>query len=79
MIIKKQILKPANWDDFEHLCKRLWGELWNCSDRIKGMVGKAKLNMALTSMPIVFLIMVTVEFNVKEKMNILMRNSQRLK
>lgn len=35
MIIKKQILKPANWDDFEHLCKRLWGELWNCSDRIK--------------------------------------------
>lgn len=35
MIIKKQILKPANWDDFEHLCKRLWGELWNCNDRIK--------------------------------------------
>ena len=30
-----QIQPPANWQDFETLCKKLWGEIWNCSDTIK--------------------------------------------
>lgn len=29
------IKKPENWQDFESLCKKLWGEIWNCSDTIK--------------------------------------------
>jgi len=24
--------RPANWQDFESLCKKLWGEIWNSSD-----------------------------------------------
>ena len=30
-----QIKKPENWQDFELLCKKLWGEIWGCSDTIK--------------------------------------------
>lgn len=29
------IMKPKNWQDFEKLCKLLWGEVWNCEDNIK--------------------------------------------
>ena len=29
------IKKPENWQDFEMLCKKLWGEIWDCSDTIK--------------------------------------------
>lgn len=29
------IKKPENWQDFESLCKKLWGEIWDCSDTIK--------------------------------------------
>lgn len=34
MIAPSQIKKPENWQDFEKLCKLLWGELWDCSDTI---------------------------------------------
>ncbi|KPH13391.1 hypothetical protein [Chryseobacterium sp. ERMR1:04] len=27
--MQKQIPKPANWQDFESLCKLLWGEIWS--------------------------------------------------
>lgn len=27
--------KPSNWQDFEKLCKLLWGEIWACEDSIK--------------------------------------------
>ena len=30
-----QIQPPANWQDFETLCKKLWGEIWGCTDTIK--------------------------------------------
>lgn len=33
--MKKQIQKPSNWQDFETLCKILWGEIWKISDKIK--------------------------------------------
>lgn len=32
--MKKTLRKPENWQDFESLCKKLWGEIWNC-DEIK--------------------------------------------
>lgn len=35
MIAKQQIRKPENWQDFELLCKKLWGEIWECSDTIQ--------------------------------------------
>lgn len=30
-----QIQPPENWQDFETLCKTLWGEIWHCADTIK--------------------------------------------
>ena len=35
MIAPTQLNKPSNWQDFEELCKLLWGEIWNCEDSIK--------------------------------------------
>lgn len=35
MIAPKQMTKPSNWQDFEKLCKLLWGEIWLCEDSIK--------------------------------------------
>lgn len=32
--MKKTLRKPENWQDFESLCKKLWGEIWEC-DEIK--------------------------------------------
>lgn len=33
--MKKTIQKPENWQDFETLCKQLWGEVWNIPMKIK--------------------------------------------
>ena len=35
MIAPAQLKKPSNWQDFEKLCKLLWGEIWGCEDTIK--------------------------------------------
>lgn len=35
MIAQTQLKKPSNWQDFEKLCKLLWGEIWMCEDTIK--------------------------------------------
>lgn len=35
MIAPTQLKKPSNWQDFEKLCKLLWGEVWECPDTIK--------------------------------------------
>ncbi len=35
MLAPTQIKKPENWQDFESLCKILWGEVWKCTDSIK--------------------------------------------
>lgn len=35
MIAPTQMNKPRNWQDFEKLCKLLWGEMWECEDTIK--------------------------------------------
>jgi hypothetical protein len=31
-VLEKTLRKPENWQDFESLCKRLWGEIWDCSE-----------------------------------------------
>jgi hypothetical protein len=28
----KSLRKPLNWQDFETLCKKLWGEIWKCNE-----------------------------------------------
>jgi hypothetical protein len=33
--MKKTIQKPENWQDFETLCKQLWGEIWDIPMKIK--------------------------------------------
>lgn len=33
--MKKTIGKPENWQDFETLCKKLWGEIWQIQTKIK--------------------------------------------
>lgn len=35
MIAPTQLNKPSNWQDFEKLCKLLWGEMWCCENTIK--------------------------------------------
>src|SRR5574344_868206 len=35
MIASNQLRKPENWQDFERLCKKLWGEIWKCPTSIK--------------------------------------------
>ena len=32
MEAKKHLRKPENWEDFENLCKKLWGEIWDCKE-----------------------------------------------
>lgn len=41
---KLQLRKPESWQDFERLCKVLWGEIWECPDTIKrnGRQGQAQ-------------------------------------
>lgn len=33
--MKKQIPPPSNWQDFEDLCKEVFGEIWSCKYTIK--------------------------------------------
>jgi hypothetical protein len=33
--MKKSLPKPENWQDFETLCKKLFGEVWLCKNTIK--------------------------------------------
>lgn len=32
MEISKRLRQPENWQDFETLCKMLWGEIWQCAE-----------------------------------------------
>lgn len=32
MKASKSLRRPANWQDFETLCKKLWGEIWDCPE-----------------------------------------------
>ncbi len=53
MIAPTQIRKPENWQDFETLCKKLWGEIWDCSDTIQrhGRTGQCQHGVDVYGIP----------------------------
>lgn len=53
MVIAKVIPKPRNWQDFEKLCKKLFGEMWGCPHSIKanGRSGQAQSGVDIYGVP----------------------------
>jgi hypothetical protein len=51
--MKKGIPKPENWQDFESLCKKLWGEIWGISNKIKknGRLGQNQAGVDVYGKP----------------------------
>lgn len=51
--MKKSIRKPENWQDFETLCKMLWGEIWGIPDKIKknGRLGQTQFGVDVYGVP----------------------------
>jgi len=48
----KNLRRPANWQDFETLCKKLWGEIWDCPEIIKnGRIGQSQNGVDVYGMP----------------------------
>ncbi|MEZ4911491.1 MAG: hypothetical protein R2774_11605 [Saprospiraceae bacterium] len=52
--MKKQLLKPENWQDFESLCKMLWGEIWEIPYKIKknGRIGQPQNGVDIYGTPL---------------------------
>ena len=52
MLAPKSLRKPSNWQDFESLCKKLWGEIWNCPEIKKnGRSGQIQLGVDIYGVP----------------------------
>lgn len=53
MKVEKQIQKPKNWQDFQRLCKKLYGEIWSCKDTIKmhGRNGQSQCGVDIYANP----------------------------
>ncbi|WP_162550167.1 hypothetical protein [Hymenobacter nivis] len=51
--MKKIIQKPENWQDFESLCKKLWGEIWGIPMKIKknGRTGQLQAGVDIYGVP----------------------------
>jgi hypothetical protein len=51
--MKKTIGKPENWQDFESLCKKLWGEIWSIPNTIKknGRLGQNQSGIDIYGIP----------------------------
>jgi len=51
--MKKTIQKPENWQDFESLCKKLWGEIWEIPMKIKknGRQGQPQAGVDIYGIP----------------------------
>jgi Restriction endonuclease len=48
----KTLRRPANWQDFEMLCKKLWGEIWNCEEIQKnGRLGQDQSGVDIFGIP----------------------------
>ncbi|RCW89832.1 hypothetical protein [Winogradskyella arenosi] len=44
--------RPSNWQDFETLCKKLWGEIWNCPEIQKnGRLGQEQNGVDVFGIP----------------------------
>ncbi|WP_286911888.1 hypothetical protein [Flavobacterium sp. UBA4197] len=52
MEASKSLRRPANWQDFETLCKKLWGEIWNCPEIKKnGRAGQEQNGVDIYGIP----------------------------
>jgi len=52
MNASKSLRRPTNWQDFETLCKKLWGEIWSCSEIKKnGRVGQTQNGVDIYGIP----------------------------
>ena len=51
--MKKTLGKPENWQDFESLCKKLWGEIWCIPNKIKknGRLGQEQAGVDVYGKP----------------------------
>lgn len=51
--MKKAIRPPENWQDFENLCKKLFGEIWGCPHSIKknGRLGQPQAGIDVYGKP----------------------------
>jgi hypothetical protein len=51
--MKKNLRKPENWQDFETLCKKLFGEMWGCPNTIKknGRLGQSQAGVDVYGRP----------------------------
>src|SRR5690606_33184750 len=48
----QQLRKPEHWQDFESLCKKLWGEIWICPEIKKnGSQGLAQHGVDVYGIP----------------------------
>lgn len=52
METSKTLRRPAHWQDFENLCKKLWGEIWNCPEIQKnGRLGQDQSGVDIFGIP----------------------------
>lgn len=52
MEASKNLRRPANWQDFETLCKKLWGEIWSCPEIKKnGRAGQTQNGVDIYGIP----------------------------
>jgi len=52
MEASKSLRKPSNWQDFENLCKKLWGEVWSCPEIKKnGRIGQSQNGVDIYGIP----------------------------
>lgn len=48
----KTLRRPSNWQDFESLCKKLWGEIWSCPEIHKnGRLGQDQSGVDVFGIP----------------------------
>lgn len=74
MIAQTQLKKPSNWQDFEKLCKLLWGEIWICEDTIKRHGRQGQNQYGVDVFSYVENIVVTVASSAKVRMTIQMHS-----
>lgn len=52
MEISTTLRRPANWQDLETLCKKLWGEIWNCPEiKQNGRLGQIQNGVDIYGIP----------------------------
>lgn len=50
--MQQSLRRPVNWQDFEELCKKLWGETWNCPEIVRyGRNGQDQYGVDIYGIP----------------------------